>query len=83
MSDITATEASRNFSDLLDAVEHRGESFTILRRGKVVAHLRPVPKANGWRVLEILRDAKLDPSWGHEIAETRKLLYLEDRWPDD
>jgi len=27
MAEITATEASRRFADMLDAVEHRGESF--------------------------------------------------------
>ncbi|MEZ5270879.1 MAG: type II toxin-antitoxin system prevent-host-death family antitoxin [Ilumatobacteraceae bacterium] len=37
MPEITATEASRSFADLLDAVEHRGETFVIVRRGKVIA----------------------------------------------
>ena len=28
MSEVSATEASRNFADLLDAVEHGDETFT-------------------------------------------------------
>jgi len=30
---LTATEAARNFSDVLDAVERDGESFVVVRRG--------------------------------------------------
>jgi antitoxin (DNA-binding transcriptional repressor) of toxin-antitoxin stability system len=37
--EVSATDAARNFSKILDAVEHRGEHFTIIRRGKVVAQL--------------------------------------------
>src|SRR5256712_8670034 len=38
---ISATDASRKFSDLLDAVEHRGEEFVVERRGRAVAELTP------------------------------------------
>jgi diketogulonate reductase-like aldo/keto reductase len=31
---VSATDAARNFADLLDAIEHRGEHFTIVRRGQ-------------------------------------------------
>ncbi|MBA2317940.1 MAG: type II toxin-antitoxin system prevent-host-death family antitoxin, partial [Euzebyales bacterium] len=34
MADVSATDAARNFADLLDAVE-RGAQFTIIRRGRV------------------------------------------------
>jgi prevent-host-death family protein len=43
--EITATDAARNFADLLDAVERDREEFTIIRRGKVVARLTPLAKA--------------------------------------
>jgi len=43
---ITATEASRNFSDLLDAIE-RGETVTITRGHHVVAEMRPVRRRTG------------------------------------
>ena len=37
---ISATTASRQFSDLLDAVE-RGESITVTRGGRVIAEISP------------------------------------------
>jgi prevent-host-death family protein len=36
---VSATEASRHFSDLLDRVSHHEESFVIVRRGEAVARL--------------------------------------------
>lgn len=43
---MTATEASRNFSDLLDAIE-RGETVTITRGRHVVAEIRPARRRTG------------------------------------
>lgn len=37
MKTISATEASRHFSELLDRVRHDRESFVIIRRGEAVA----------------------------------------------
>ena len=42
LTEITATEAVREFADILDAVEHRGEHFRIARRGRPIALLSPV-----------------------------------------
>jgi antitoxin (DNA-binding transcriptional repressor) of toxin-antitoxin stability system len=39
MRTVTATRASRGFSDLLDAVEH-GETVQVTRAGHVVAEIR-------------------------------------------
>ena len=36
---ITATEAARSFSDLLNRVRYRGETFRIVRSGEEVAQL--------------------------------------------
>ena len=41
MSEISATEASKRFADMLDAVEHRGETFTVVRRGRAIATIAP------------------------------------------
>lgn len=41
MATITAREASRGFSALLDRVEHDGEEYTIERDGRVVARIVP------------------------------------------
>ena len=38
---ISATEAARRFSDLLNRVRYRGESFIIERGGEPVGELRP------------------------------------------
>ena len=42
MTKITATEASRNFSDILNRAQYRGESFEVTRAGEVVARIEPV-----------------------------------------
>lgn len=41
MTRITATEASRNFSDFLNRAQYRGESFEVTRGGEVVARIEP------------------------------------------
>lgn len=38
---ISATEASRSFSDLLNRVRYRGESFLVERGGEVVCRISP------------------------------------------
>jgi prevent-host-death family protein len=80
MPEITATEASRSFADLLDAVEHRGESFVIVRRGKVIAQLEPARVASGARAKDVLRRHRIDPAWGEEVTELRSQLVTEERF---
>lgn len=46
MRTISATEASRRFSDLLDAIE-AGETVTVTRGGRSIAEIRPAPKRSG------------------------------------
>jgi prevent-host-death family protein len=77
--EVSATEASRRFSDLLDAVEHRGEHFTILRRGRAIAQLEPVPSTTGRDVKLLLRRHRADPAWRAELVDLRGLLEVEDR----
>ena len=38
---LSATEAARNFSELLNRVRYRGETFIIERGGEAVGELRP------------------------------------------
>lgn len=78
MADVSATEAARNFADLLDAVE-RGECFTIIRRGKAVAHLEPPHHGRGGDVKAVLREHRADLGWARELAETRRMLTVEER----
>ena len=42
---ISATEAARSFSDVLNRVKHRGEEFVVVRGGEEVARISPVPEA--------------------------------------
>ncbi len=79
MSEVSATEAARSFSDLLDAIEHRGESFVIVRRGRAVAHLEPVGHGRGDDVKTMLRRHRLDPEWASELKSIRQLVEIEER----
>lgn len=46
----TVTELLRNFSDYINRVAYRGERFVMIRGGKPVAELSPVP--SGTRLAE-------------------------------
>jgi antitoxin (DNA-binding transcriptional repressor) of toxin-antitoxin stability system len=77
--EITATAAARHFADVLDAVEHRGETFTIMRRGRAVAHLEPVSRGRGEDVKAMLRRHRPDARWADDLAAVRGLIELDDR----
>lgn len=79
MAEITATEAARNFADLLDAIEHRGEHFTITRRGRVIAQLEPVAGGRGADVKRVLTAHRPDPDWADDLATVRGLAVPQDR----
>ena len=79
MTEVSATEAARNFSDILDAVEHRGEHFTILRRGKVVAQLDPVSTGRGADVKALLRRHRQDAGFAKDVGQVHELLEIEVR----
>jgi len=40
---VSVTDVLRNFSDYIDRVVYRGERFVLLRGGRAVAELTPVP----------------------------------------
>ena len=79
MPEVTATDAARNFADLLDAIEHHGEHFTIVRRGRAIAHLEPVSRGRGADVKDLMRRHQPDSGWTQDLAETRGLLEIEER----
>ncbi len=79
MSEITATEAARKFADLLDAVEHEGERYTITRRGRAVAHIEPIRRGRGSEVKALLRRHDLDAEWGDDLEAIRDLLEVQTR----
>jgi prevent-host-death family protein len=80
MKSVSATEAARRFSEMLDAVERRGESFLVVRRGRAVARIGPAATAGqGRAVKELLRSAPVDDGWLDDLRRTRSLLQTEDR----
>lgn len=79
MSEVTATEAARNFADLLDAIEHRGEHFTIVRRGRAIAHLEPMTGGRGSEAKALLRRHRPDRTWATDLDELRGLLTIDER----
>lgn len=76
---MTATDAARNFADLLDAIEHRGEDFTITRRGRAIAHIEPVKRGLGGEVKTLLRRHRPDPDWASDLDDVRTLLEVDER----
>ena len=76
---MTATDAARNFADLLDAVEHRGEHFTIVRRGRAIAHLEPTSRGRGIDAKALLRRHRPDGGWEAEVRAVRGLLEVDER----
>lgn len=79
MTDISATDAARNFAQLLDAAEHRGEHFTIVRRGKAIAHVEPVGRGRGADAKAVLGRHHVDDGWSEDVGHVRDLLDLDER----
>ena len=71
---ITATEAARNFSDVLNRVEYKGESFVIERNGRVIGRIEPDRRGFTGTDLADLLDAlpTPDPEFGNDVLEARQ-----------
>ena len=66
---ITATDAVRNFSDLLNTIRFKGARYTILRGGKPVATLGPATSSGHEKTLgELAQILKKLPRLGDEAA---------------
>jgi antitoxin (DNA-binding transcriptional repressor) of toxin-antitoxin stability system len=82
LKEISATEAARRFSEVLDAVEHEHRTFVVRRGGKVVASIGPATQGSGRTLKAVLGRHRPDPGWATELAELRHGLTIEDRsWP--
>lgn len=82
---MTATEASRRFSDLLDAIE-RGETIIILRGGHPVAEIRPAKRRTEADLRAALADIPPpDDRFAEDVTAAVALLVAEeaDSWADD
>lgn len=87
---LTATEAARNFSEVLDQVSHLGTSYDIRRGREVVARLVPArPAPRHLTVVELARllaqVPPLEPGDGERFekdvaAARRRLRAPRDPW---
>lgn len=77
--DISATEAARRFSDVLDSIEHDKARYTIIRRGKAVASLEPMSTGRGAEVKRMLRRHASDNRWSADLRELRELIEIDVR----
>jgi len=77
MTEITATEAARNFSKLLDDIEHGRRRFTVTRGGRPIATVEPAgPRSVTVRDLldGIRRAPRPDDRFGEDLQRARRAL---------
>jgi hypothetical protein len=58
---VSATEAARNFSELLNRVRYRRQSFLVERGGRAVCEIRPAYEATGFNGADLVRLLKSLP----------------------
>jgi prevent-host-death family protein len=84
MRTISATEASRKFSDLLDAIE-RGESVTVTRGTRPIAEIRPARRRIGRDLrVALAKAAPPDDRFESDIADALTYVVSDrtDPWVD-
>jgi len=88
MREMSASEASRNFSAVLDSAE-RGETTVVTRGGRRIALIAPVPRANARALLDVFskwRDnAAFDDAFAEQVGNAREAVSNEldsDPWHD-
>jgi prevent-host-death family protein len=80
---LSATDASRRFSEVLDEVEAGGESFVVVRHGRAVATIGPATGGTGRALKAVLRDNAPDDAWADELRELRAGTEpVRDPWRD-
>jgi prevent-host-death family protein len=71
MKELSASEAARRFSAVLDGAED-GETYVVTRGGRRVAMIVPAPRANGDAVVDLFRRWQgklvLDEEFEHAVA---------------
>jgi antitoxin (DNA-binding transcriptional repressor) of toxin-antitoxin stability system len=78
VKEISATEASRNFSKLMDAVQ-KGSTFNITRGGQTIATVAPAHQRTGAQLIAIYDHREPDPELADAIEEGRG--YVVDQEP--
>lgn len=83
---ISATAAARSFSDLLNRVRYKGDSFVIVRNGEEVGRLEPIspkrPKTFNEFVEMIRTMGPPDEDFARDLEEIRRSqpALPEDPW---
>ena len=86
---MTATDASRGFSALLDRVEHGQETVVITRDGREIAEIHPKssqPRTHSWADIGLRFQGLIpvDPQFGTDVLRaTDNLLDWENPWVAD
>lgn len=81
MKQLSATDAARRFSEVLDEVERGGESYVVVRHGRPVATIGPASGGTGKALKEVLRAHLPDDAWADEVRELREGLEpVADPW---
>lgn len=88
MREMSASEASRSFSAVLDSAEH-GETIVVTRAGRRVALIIPAPRANGAALREVFErwhaNPALDDAFTAQVMAAREAASAEldtDPWRD-
>jgi antitoxin (DNA-binding transcriptional repressor) of toxin-antitoxin stability system len=85
-SRISATETVRGFSELMNRVRYRGESFVVERGGKSICEILPAtpPKFSGRQLADLLRSLpKPDKEYLALVEDlmAKQSTVAESRWP--
>ena len=86
--ELSASEATRSFSAVLDEAE-KGETIVVTRNGKRVAMIVPAPRANGTEVCAVFHrwagKLPVDERFEENVAKVRETASAEldgDPWRD-
>ena len=83
---ISATETARRFSELMNRVRYRGESFIVERGGKPVCEILPVrpTRFSGKDLADLLRSLPKPDEEYLDLVEglsAKQSTVAESRWP--
>lgn len=86
MTAITATEAARRFSAILDE-SSRGAVFEVMRGGEHVATIMPPHRANGAAIIGAYLAVEPDEEFADVLEDVHRQMnrpaVIEDPWSDD
>ena len=85
---IRATDAVRSFSDILNSVKYRHESFTIIRGGKPAAVISPVEKSPARKTLGELKGImselpRLGKDAGSFMRDIEEAIHMQPKAPEE